>query len=129
MKHLQDVEKVNRALNTIQTLDPIENFDELKDVVDTAERLGMNNDALSLAKKRLNQVRDLIETKRNLLDGIESMDKNVLIHAMQKATEIRKEEPIFCDFEVAEAKALRIIELEEKSYEKIITALKSGSLL
>ena len=80
------MEKVNRALNTIQTLDPIENFDELKDVVDTAERLGMNNDALSLARKRLNQVRDLIETKRNLLDGIESMDKNVLIHAMQKAT-------------------------------------------
>ena len=128
LKHLQDVEKVNRALNTIQTLDPVENFDELKDVVDTAERLGMNNDALSLARKRLNQVRDLIETKRNLLDGIQSMDKDVLIHAMQKAIEIRKEEPIFCDFEVAEAKkALRIIELEEKSYEKIITALKSGS--
>ena len=57
LKHLQDVEKVNRALNTIQTLDPVENFDELKDVVDTAERLGMNNDA---------QRRNLIETKRNL---------------------------------------------------------------
>ena len=45
----------------------------------------------------------------------------------RKRLEIRKEEPIFCDFEVAEAKkALRIIELEEKSYEKIITALKTG---
>ena len=62
--------------------------------MDTAERLGMNNDALSLARKRLNQVRDLIETAQ-FVDGIESMDKNVLIHAMQKATEIRKEEPIF----------------------------------
>ena len=83
--------------------------------------------ALSLARKRLNQVRDLIETKRNLLDGIESMDKNMLIQAMKKATEIRKEEPTFCHFEVAEAKkALKIIEQEEKSYEKIIAALKTG---
>ena len=45
---------------------------------------------------------------------------------MQKATEIRKEEPNFCDYEVAEAKkALRIIELEEK-VTKNIAALKSG---
>ena len=102
-------------------MDPVENFDELKDVVDTAERLGMNNDALSLARKRLNQVRDLIETKRNLLDGIESMDKNVLLNAMQKATEIRKEEPNFCDYEVAEVKkALRIIDSKRKVTKKLL---------
>ena len=53
LKHLKDVEKVNRALNTIQTLDPIKNFDELKDVVDTAEHLGINNDSTISCKKTI----------------------------------------------------------------------------
>jgi hypothetical protein len=128
LKHLQDVEKVNRALTSIQKFDPIKNFDEMKDIVDTAERLGIDNKALSDARKRLNQVRDLIETKRNLMNGIRDMDKTMLTAALEKCKEIRNESPTFCDHEMAEAKkAIKTIEEEEKNYSKLVQALTVGS--
>ena len=68
LKHLQDVEKVNRALNTIQTLDPIENFDE--SLTDT-ERQIISQSTSASAVGNKSQIQSALKNFLDLTDADE----------------------------------------------------------
>ena len=129
LEYLFDVAKVNAALVHISSLDPVHNFDEMKDVLDTAKKLNMNTPELSKARERLEDVRELIETKRDLCEGFETTNKDMLVSALIRAEKLQESKPEFCKEEVKRAKeALQEISEEEKRIARLIEAIESGCL-
>jgi myosin heavy subunit len=129
LRYLRNVAKVKAAMKNLANLDPVYNFDEMKDVLDTADELKLNTPELRKARERLEDVRVLIETKRSLQLGIRDMDKDVLSAALVSVAEIQASKPDFCVEEAAEAKKIiKEIQEEEKLHKKLYESLQTGGL-
>ena len=119
LKYLKNVAKVKSAMKNLEKMDPVYNFDEMKDI-DTADELQLSSPELIKARERLEDVRRLIETKRSLQRGLRDMDKDVLNTALTSVSEIQLSKPDFNAEEAEEArKVLKEINEEEKLRKKL----------
>jgi sugar diacid utilization regulator len=129
-KRLMEEKQCRDRLRELFPVDPVDKYAEYEAALKEATRLELQDeDFTKQVQAKFDTVRDRIETKSNLLRGIEMGDKQLILRSLQKAEELRADwgEIVSADAVAKARETLEVIAKEEKVLDDLRAALAVGS--